>query len=65
MDKVRRYYAQHTELDQYFWKSSHQTGWQVFDREHLDNQGGDLPIAFCINKTSAFNIRDALNKESA
>jgi hypothetical protein len=62
MSKINRYYAQHTELDNYFWKSSHLTGWQVFDRDLTDKQGQILPIAFCISKTSAYAIRDALNQ---
>jgi len=57
-----RYYAQFEQVPDVF-ASAHGTGWMVFDREVLDNQGGVRPILLCTNRHIAFRTRDALNEQ--
>lgn len=61
---VKRYYAECTEIPCEF-QSRWNKAWQVFDRERTEDQGGCMPIALCIDRQSAFKIRDALNKNES
>ena len=57
---VKRYYAQCIDTGLEF-QSRWERAWQVFDRERLGPGGDVWPVALCINRAAAFQIRDALN----
>lgn len=60
---TERYFAQSTETNRVF-ASRHITSWQVFDRYYQDVFDPNLPkpVALCVDRPTAFMIRDLLNK---
>lgn len=59
---MARYYACWYEPDEVSCAEP-RNGWYVFDRERFDNEGRLVPIALCVTRNVAFNIRDALNAD--